>query len=284
MGDVKMPKWNALLAAGSILFSTLLVVSIQGCSSSGTQYDNNSAGQEAYNLDELNTYGEWVQVDNYGRAWRPYAVADWAPFDNGHWAYAGGAWTWISYEPFGWMVYHYGNWYNDPSYGWVWIPSNDAWSPARVSWVDYDNYVGWAPLPPTGVSYGSPWEANDGRYWHVVNHKDFTEDNIRSYRISAPARSNAAKAVAITKPPEKRIIDTRVGRVTPEVVVTHETVKLPQRDVKKMTLPPGEASRVEQNASRVKKEVLVPREEFQSRHPESKPESEPKPKPDPKKK
>jgi hypothetical protein len=139
----RMTTRNAILTIGGIVVSTLLTLSVQGCYTSGVGYTDSGAAPAAYNIDDLNAYGEWVPLDNYGRGWRPYAVADWMPFDNGHWAYADGAWTWISYEPFGWMVYHYGYWYNDPIYGWAWIPSDESWSPARV---------GWAPLPPPGAS------------------------------------------------------------------------------------------------------------------------------------
>lgn len=288
-----MKKRNAILAVGSIAIaiSVLLTLTIPGCyttlestdSSAGSGTDQGTdpgAVQAAYNIDELNAYGEWVPLDHYGRSWRPYAVSDWMPFDNGHWAYADNAWTWISYEPFGWMVYHYGYWYNDPIYGWAWIPSGESWSPARVRWIEYDNYVGWAPLPPPGVDYGRPWDSNGRMNWHVVDQRNFTEGNIRSYRIAYPARSSGAHPAETDRPPEKERIDTRVGRVTPEVGVSRETVRLPQREVKKMTLPPGEEKRVEENATRVRKEVLIPREEFKQRHPERKPEPKPAPEKD----
>jgi hypothetical protein len=253
---------------GIIAFSALLTLSFQGCSGSGSEVQGTSVSpdQGGYNLDELNTYGDWVQLDNYGRAWRPFVVDGWMPFDNGHWSYANASWTWISYEPFGWIVYHYGYWYDDPFYGWVWIPSNDPWSPARVVWVDYDDYVGWAPMGPRGVAYGRPWEAGQARYWHVVRQKDFTEDNIGSYRVNEPVRTSGATRAVIDRAPDKATIDRYVGRPVHAVTVQHEAVRLPGREVKKMTLPPGERKRVEQNSPRVKKEVLVPRQEFQRKH------------------
>src|SRR6266496_1683468 len=38
-------------------------------------------------------------------------------------------------------------------YGWVWIPGT-VWAPAWVTWTYNDNYVGWAPLPPS-IVFGS---------------------------------------------------------------------------------------------------------------------------------
>jgi len=55
-------------------------------------------------------------------------------------------WTWSSDEQWGWAVYHYGRWNQDPSYGWVWVPGTE-WGPAWVAWHEGGGYVGWAPLP-----------------------------------------------------------------------------------------------------------------------------------------
>ena len=153
-----MKNANSLLKISILFISSIMLVLFTSCSSLQFQNNVNETGWEKYNLEELNSYGEWVNINKYGNVWRPYVVNNWMPFDNGHWSYADGNWTWISYEPFGWIVYHYGNWYDDPFYGWVWIPSDDAWSPARVLWMDYDDYVGWAPMPLSGIEYGNPWE------------------------------------------------------------------------------------------------------------------------------
>ncbi|MCX7916289.1 MAG: hypothetical protein N3A53_08330, partial [Verrucomicrobiae bacterium] len=51
-------------------------------------------------------------------------------------------------EPFGWAVFHYGRWYYDDYYGWIWIPDR-IWGPAWVEWRETETYVGWAPLLPT---------------------------------------------------------------------------------------------------------------------------------------
>ncbi|MDR3611354.1 MAG: hypothetical protein P4L27_12380 [Ignavibacteriaceae bacterium] len=178
----------------SLIFTSLGLV--QGCFSSGTyqvtggqnnnyqdnSYQNNSTYPE-YNVDDLNQYGYWQDVYPYGRCWRPSVVADWTPFTNGHWAYDGSNWVWVSYEPFGWIVYHYGNWENTPDYGWVWIPSDDQWSPARVQWFDYGDQVGWAPLRPDNRSWPEPWENGGGKVWTVVRLQDFTNEDIHTYKV-----------------------------------------------------------------------------------------------------
>src|SRR6185369_6375397 len=99
--------------------------------------------------DDLASYGSWVERPSYGWVWSPRVTrANWRPYQYGHWAWTDYGWTWISDEPFGWATYHYGRWYDDPNYGWEWVPGNE-WAPSYVSWQEGDDYIGWAPLPPS---------------------------------------------------------------------------------------------------------------------------------------
>nr|HQH72202.1 FecR family protein [bacterium] len=131
---------------------------------------------------DLDRYGSWVEIPEYGRVWRPAVVVDtWAPYRDGRWVwrdYCG--WTWVSYEPWGWVPYHYGRWVYANGYNWCWVPGPDVyvthyrpyyysrplWWPALVSFSYshhgryysfafgsggyYNNYpcVGWFPLGP----------------------------------------------------------------------------------------------------------------------------------------
>ncbi len=100
--------------------------------------------------------GSWFEVGDYGYCWQPdIAVGNpnWRPYADGYWAYTDVGWTWISYEDFGWATYHYGRWAHLTDLGWVWVPGKDQdleWGPAWVSWRTGGEYVGWAPLPPSG--------------------------------------------------------------------------------------------------------------------------------------
>ena len=97
--------------------------------------------------DSLSPYGEWIEVGDYGYCWRPAGVdAEWTPYSDGYWTYTDAGWTWVSYEEFGGIVYHYGRWTKVEDEGWCWIPDYE-WGPAWVSWRKSDDYVGWAPLP-----------------------------------------------------------------------------------------------------------------------------------------
>jgi hypothetical protein len=103
----------------------------------------------------LAPYGRWLEVTGYGTCWSPDVEPHWAPYTEGYWAYTDAGWTWVSREPFGSIVFHYGRWLMT-SEGWCWVPGQD-WGPAWVSWRTGDKYVGWAPLPPE-----VPWNAKRG--------------------------------------------------------------------------------------------------------------------------
>jgi hypothetical protein len=100
-------------------------------------------------FDSLSPYGHWVQTPAYGWAFVPaVATTNWRPYTDGQWLYTDAGWTWLSDEPFGWATYHYGSWDLNPDYGWMWVPGYQ-WAPARVDWRATDDFIGWAPLPPS---------------------------------------------------------------------------------------------------------------------------------------
>ena len=101
-----------------------------------------------YFYDTLSPLGEWVEVGDHGECWHPSGVdEDWSPYTDGYWSYTDGGWTWVSYEDFGGITYHYGRWLRTDDVGWCWVPDYE-WGPAWVSWRNSEEAVGWAPLPP----------------------------------------------------------------------------------------------------------------------------------------
>jgi hypothetical protein len=103
--------------------------------------------------DTLAPYGSWVDVDGYGRCWRPTATfydTGWQPYcDHGHWIYTDNGWYWASDYSWG-VTFHYGRWFRDARLGWCWWPDT-TWAPSWVAWRYSDDYCGWAPLPPRTV-------------------------------------------------------------------------------------------------------------------------------------
>jgi hypothetical protein len=139
----------------------------------------------SYFYEGLSPDGEWFQDPSYGWCWTPYEVSsEWRPYSDGHWEYSDYGWTWATEETWGWATYHYGRWFFDDSYGWAWVPGSE-WAPAWVAWRSGDDWVGWAPLPPT-----ARWDASAGlaftnldripsQEWTFVPREHVTDVNLR---------------------------------------------------------------------------------------------------------
>lgn len=104
-----------------------------------------------YFYDSLAPYGNWIEVEGYGRCWQPTVVVvnrNWQPYgDRGRWVYSDAGWYWLSDYTWGATTFHYGRWFTHPSRGWCWWPDT-VWAPSWVSWRYSGDYCGWAPLPP----------------------------------------------------------------------------------------------------------------------------------------
>jgi hypothetical protein len=104
-----------------------------------------------YFYNNLAPYGSWVALDGYGYCWRPNVTvynSCWRPYcDRGRWVYTDCGWYWNSDCAWG-ATFHYGRWFCHPGFGWCWWPDT-VWAPSWVTWRScYNNYCGWAPLPP----------------------------------------------------------------------------------------------------------------------------------------
>ncbi len=139
----------------------------------------------------LKPYGEWIEIDRGLVVWRPIKIhAGWRPYLIGRWCWTKYGWYWDSFEPFGWAVYHYGRWYYDYYYGWIWIP-DDVWGPAWVEWRYDDVYIGWAPLSPyaqfninIGIHFTIKWHSHH-HYWNFVRYNHFYNHNVHHYVIES---------------------------------------------------------------------------------------------------
>jgi hypothetical protein len=125
---------------------------------------------------ELAPYGRWVVTPDYGRVWVPNVSSDWQPYSDGRWVDGPYGWTFVSFVPWGRIVFHYGRWAWGPAIGWYWVPGF-VWGPAWVSWRWVNGYACWSPLAPRGYVYGPYWPG-----WVVVPHSHFTAP-IRRWAI-----------------------------------------------------------------------------------------------------
>ncbi len=141
----------------------------------------------------LSPYGRWVSVGSYGQCWAPAGVlAGWQPYTVGHWIYTDYGWTWVSSDPWGDVTYRYGTWTLAPPYGWVWVPGF-VWAPSWVTWSYTDDYVGWAPIPPTfslSVSgyVGAPVIVSRTAYVFVPTNRFVNADVTR---VRVPVQDNS---------------------------------------------------------------------------------------------
>lgn len=151
-------------------------------------YDNDGFG---YFYTSLSPYGTWIEFGDGVYGWKPVNMAGgWAPYSNGRWIWTSDGWYWDSYEPFGYIVFHYGRWYFDDYYGWIWIPDYQ-WAPAWVEWRYGDAYIGWAPLSPYAVfsiSVGIQFTHvfyTPYSHWHFVKYNYFCDPYVGKYFVGA---------------------------------------------------------------------------------------------------
>ncbi len=146
-------------------------------------------GVSGYFYSELAPYGNWIEIDYGVVVWRPTIIrVDWMPYKMGRWVWTYDGWYWDSYEPFGHITFHYGRWFYDDYYGWLWYPDYE-WAPAWVEWRYDNSYIGWAPLHPYAffsVSIGIHFTTvytTPYYHWHFVNYNHFCHPNVYNYYL-----------------------------------------------------------------------------------------------------
>jgi hypothetical protein len=120
-----------------------------------------------YGAEELDHYGQWRVVPEYGSVWIPYNVGpDWVPYSTGSWVWDPHyEWTWIDDAPWGWAPFHYGRWVYIDGF-WAWAPgpvvTRPIYSPALVAFMIHDHdvsvrlSVGLPGLWWVALSWGEP--------------------------------------------------------------------------------------------------------------------------------
>lgn len=194
----------------------LLMLVLAGCTISG---GSSRTTEPPFSM--LNAYGQWFELEPYGRVWQPTAAYDWRPFAIGGWLWTDRGWYWDSPEPFGWVVYHYGSWTFEGASGWVWVPGYD-WSPARVRWYVSESVIGWAPLIPRAGQSRPP---NPELVWLMVPSRYFTATDVARYRVRnvPPDRSRAAGPESVA--PDVRFVERQTSRPVVRLRTESETVR-----------------------------------------------------------
>jgi len=127
---------------------------------------------------DLDAYGQWQKVPDYGDVWVPNEPEGWVPYRDGNWVWEPSyGWTWVGYEPWGWAPYHYGRWFPYGS-SWAWWPGpiyagyNPFWAPAYVS------FWGWGG----GWGFGFGWGGWGGFGWLPIGPCDWFHPWWGGYR------------------------------------------------------------------------------------------------------
>ncbi len=124
-------------------------------------------------VSDLDHYGNWRVVPDYGPVWVPEAVPfGWAPYSTGSWSWDPYyQWTWIDDAPWGWAPFHYGRWVYLGGY-WAWTPGpvtrHPVYAPALVAFFNVSpnmsvgissSGIGWVALgwgEPVSPWWGRP--------------------------------------------------------------------------------------------------------------------------------
>ena len=159
-------------------------------------------------INDLDYYGDWQNVDQYGYAWRPRVDSGWVPYQQGQWVndYPYGP-TWVSNEPWGYAPYHYGRWANVNNQ-WYWIPDSvnttPAYAPALVAFIPLSdaNQIGWVPLGPGDPYAPRYYDAN----WqpHYLSQVNVVPVNLFNYGI--PGAVTVVPVDAFGRPIDPRIL------------------------------------------------------------------------------
>ena len=181
--------------------------------------------RDVIGYDDLDDYGDWRNVPDYGNVWFPNRVAaGWAPYRFGHWAWvAPWGWTWIEDEPWGFAPFHYGRW-AEVGGDWCWVPGprvvRPVYAPALVVFVGGSRFsaslsfggggggVAWFPLGPREV-YVPPYRTSE-RYVQKVN--------VTNTTVNVANVTNVYNNVNVTN--VRYMHQNNVGAVT---AVSHDT-------------------------------------------------------------
>ena len=222
-------------------------------SSKSAQYVNPSTP----GFDDLDEYGQWREVVDYGPVWFPPVAAGWVPYRFGHWVWIDPwGWTWVEDEPWGFCQFHFGRWALIGA-TWGWLPGPlvvaPVYAPAFVAFLGGPGFsigvgvglVGWFPLGPGEPFF--PWYHYSGNYLNVVN-----VTNIRNVtnitNITNVTNINnvhyAYKTVATTAVPQKAFssgqpVAKQVVRVNPQQIAKAQVTPHPAANPTKQAALPG---------------------------------------------
>ena len=208
--------------------------------------------REMIGYEDLDEYGVWRNVPQYGMVWVPRGVvAGWAPYHYGHWAWVEPwGWTWIDDAPWGFAPFHYGRWAYVGA-DWVWVPGRmsaavgvvavrPVYAPALVAFVGGGGFsvgvgigggvgvAAWFPLGPGEVFvpayHVSPMYVQNINIVHVSNVSVITSVNFTSVHYVNQGVAGAVMVVPHDAFVSSRHVTEVAVAVRPEVVMRAQVV------------------------------------------------------------
>ncbi|MGH8525090.1 MAG: DUF6600 domain-containing protein, partial [Gammaproteobacteria bacterium] len=187
------------------------------------RYDTQYYDRYVWGGEDLDAYGDWAYVNDYGWIWRPHSTiinnyGNWAPYRYGNWVWCPPyGWTWVGYEPWGWAPYHYGRWGYYNNY-WAWCPRSryyrhrSWWRPALVAFnFSFGDNVCWYPL---SYYHRDPHSRNYRRDPHSRNYRRDRLTPLRDNELANLRRVNPAHLRAVTTIPARQF-GSETGRLQP---------------------------------------------------------------------
>jgi hypothetical protein len=244
--------------------------------SRNNRYENSPSrsyvSEEVIGYADLDDYGGWSDVPEYGHVWYPTTVeVGWAPYRSGHWAWIDpGGWTWVDNNPWGFAPFHYGRWaYVGNRWGWCPGPVNvrPIYAPALVAFVGGAGWgigvnvggpVGWFPLGPRDVYV--PWYGASRGYFTNINVRNTTVINninitnvYNNYSAGRPINANYAyrqNTAAVTAVSREAFVGARA--VNASRVQINQAQLRNANVVSRVGIAPERASFVGANAARAR--------------------------------
>ena len=264
---------------------------------------SNYVSPEMTGYDDLDDYGRWSYVANYGNVWIPSGIPEgWAPYRNGHWDFIEPwGWTWVEDEPWGFAPFHYGRWAFAGN-SWCWVPGpvvvRPVYAPALVAFVGGNGFalgggpaVGWFPLAP-GEVYVPGYRVSRGYVQQVnvtntvvnvtrvtnvynttINDRDGGRERITYVNQRAPNGVTAVSRDTFVnaRPVAKAVMPVNPGQVE-SAQVSHTVAVQPVRASVMGTAAPTKArppAQVEKRQVIANRAPLPAREPFGQRPPEN---------------
>jgi hypothetical protein len=153
--------------------------------------------REMVGYEDLDEFGTWRTVPEYGVVWVPSAVpVEWAPYRFGHWMWVEPwGWTWVDDTAWGFAPFHYGRWAHVQG-TWMWVPgrvvARPVYAPALVAFVGGNSWhaslsigsgVAWFPLGPR-EAYVPAYHVSDTYVRNInVTHVNVTNVNITNVNV-----------------------------------------------------------------------------------------------------